>query len=716
MKEDFVSRLSNLLRQVETQDPQLAADLKREMEALSGRRAFGLNFERHIPETVELSDRPVRRGDKVRFLPERGEEQSSVDRGLWRVERIRRTDAGRVADMVRYQALGPEHQRASRAVDDLVVIAEFRDPIYPGLVSTSKVERGGDRPFHTVINAENFHALQVLLYTHGGKIDAIYIDPPYNSGARDWKYNNDYVDGDDAYRHSKWLAFMERRLLIAKRLLNPVKSVLIVTIDEKEYLRLGLLLEQLFTGCRIQMVSSVINPKGSPRRGEFSRAEEYLFFVYIGDVQVIQSADDMLHHEGAKRREVRWAGLRRNGANGRRSARPNLFYPIFFHESNGRLHSIGDSLPRNAKRTEVRPPTGTLAVFPVGDKGQEMTWGLQPQTLQAHHAKGYIRYGQLNTSRNQQVAIYYLPSGPIADIASGAIVVTGREKTGAAIVEYREARSLRPMTVWNRTSHSSSDHGASLLRSFVPNSSFPFPKSLYAVQDALRFFIKDNPAAIVLDFFGGSGTTLHAVLRLNHQDNGRRKCILVTNNEVSADEQARLREEGLRPGDPDWETLGICESLTKPRIVAAVTGRTPDGSPIEGEYKFIDEIPMAEGFEENVEFFTMTYEAPRPVAHNRAFEAIAPLLWLRAGSQGRRIEKARHDFDVAETYAVLFDLDASRDFLAAIAEVQSIRIAFVVTDDDRGFQMVCSELPARLEAVRLYESYLTNFTINTGRV
>ena len=467
-------------------------------------------------------------------------------------------------------------------------------------------------------------------------------------------------------------------------------------------------------GANGQMVP-VINPKGSPRRGEFSRAEEYLFFVYIGDAQVIQSADDMLHNEGGQRRKVRWAGLRRNGANGRRSARPNLFYPIFFRRSNGRLHSVGDSLPRNAKRTEVMPPRDTIAVFPVGDKGQEMTWGLQPQTLRAHHAKGYIKYGQLDTSRNQQVAIYYLPSGPIADIASDAIAVAGREATGALFVEYKEARSLRPMTVWNRASHSAGDHGASLLNSFIPNARFPFPKSLYAVEDALRFFIKDNPAAIVLDFFGGSGTTLHAVLRLNHQDNGWRKCILVTNNEVSADEQTGLREQGLRPGDQDWEVLGICESLTKPRVAAAVTGRTPDGSSIQGDYKFIDEFPMAEGFEENVEFFTMTYEAPRPVAHNRAFEAIAPLLWLRAGSQGRRIEKSRHDFDVADTYAVLFDLDASQDFLVAVAAAESVHIAFIVTDDDRGFQMVCGELPARVEAVRLYESYLTNFTINTGR-
>ena len=233
-----MSRLSNLLRQVEAQNPQLAADLKREMEALSGRRAFGLNFERHIPETVELPNRPVRRGDKVRFLPERAEKPSSADRRLWRVGGIRRTDEGHVADLLMgQQDPEAEHQTASRAVDDLVVVAEFRDPIYPGLVSTGKIERGGDRPFHTVINAENFHALQVLLYTHEGKVDAIYIDPPYNTGARDWKYNNNYVDNDDAYRHSKWLAMMERRLKLAKRLLNPAASALIVTVDEKEYLR-----------------------------------------------------------------------------------------------------------------------------------------------------------------------------------------------------------------------------------------------------------------------------------------------------------------------------------------------------------------------------------------------------------------------------------------------------------------------------------------------
>ena len=148
-----------------------------------------------------------------------------------------------------------------------------------------------------------------------------------------------------------------------------------------------------------------------------------------------------------------------------------------------------------------------------------------------------------------------------------------------------------------------------------------------------------------------------------------------------------------------------------------MTGLAPNGRvPDRRRVRVHRRVPRSRmGFAENVEFFTLTYEAPRPVAHNRGFEAIAPLLWLRAGSRGRRIEKARQDFDVADTYAVLFDLDTSRDFLAAVGAAESVRIAFIVTDDDRGFQMVCGELPARVESVRLYESYLTNFTINTGR-
>jgi adenine-specific DNA-methyltransferase len=190
----------------------------------------------------------------------------------------------------------------------------------------------------------------------------------------------------------------------------------------------------------------------------------------------------------------------------------------------------------------------------------------------------------------------------------------------------------------------------------------------------------------------------------------------VTNNEVAADEQAALRKAGLRPGDPDWEKWGICDYITKPRIAAAITGKMPNKQDIEGDYKFTDEFPMAEGFEENVEFFTLTYETPVSVSHNHAFARIAPLMWMRAGSEGRRIDSLpAQGWEVADTYAILTDLDRAAPFCTAVEAKDTIRIAYVVTDDDRRFQSVARRLPAVVEPVRLYESYLTNFRFSMGR-
>ena len=713
-----MSRLSNLLRHVEALDPQLGQDLRREVDALSGRRAFGLNFERHIPETVELPNRTVRRGDKVRFLPERGKRPNSVDGRVWRVEQIVRTHKQPVASLVRRDSPSSERQTASRAVHDLVVVAEFRDPIYPGLRSTGKIERGGDRPFHAVINAENFHALEVLLYTHEGKVDAIYIDPPYNTGARDWKYNNDYVDSEDAYRHSKWLAMIERRLKLARRLLNPDNSVLIVTIDEKEYLRLGLLLDQFFPTSpttRIQMVSTNVNPAAVARGGAFGRSDEYVFFVMIGAAapQRLTLSRDWVSSRGRTHTgNVRWDLLRRSGPGAQRSDSPGCFYPIYVDPETSRVARVGAPLPDGVNQAE--PIAQLTAVLPIRKDQTEGRWQWTPETLQQRMKQGRVRVGG---NANRGYVIYVLKDGEYAKIRRGEFRESGRAPDGSLIVQDSDTNHVVaiPGSQWRIPSHDSTQYGTRLLSQFLPRRKFPFPKSLYAVEDALRFFVKDNRDAVILDFFAGSGTTAHAVMRLNREDAGRRTCILVTNNEVSANERASLQRRGLRPGDDDWESHGICEYFTKPRLIAAVTGTTPDGSPIRGHYKFTDEFPMAHGLEENLEFFSMTYEAPRPLAHNRAFDAIAPLLWLKAGSHGSRIEAAVQDFEVADTYAVLFDLDASSAFLAAVTEAESIRMAFIVTDDDRGFQSVCGELPARVEAVRLYESYLTNFTINTGR-
>jgi adenine-specific DNA-methyltransferase len=205
-------------------------------------------------------------------------------------------------------------------------------------------------------------------------------------------------------------------------------------------------------------------------------------------------------------------------------------------------------------------------------------------------------------------------------------------------------------------------------------------------------------------------------MRLNHHDGGRRQCISITNNEVNAEEQLARRRSGLRPGDASWEKWGICDYITNPRIAAAITGRTPDGEEIKGDYKFTDEFPMAQGFEENAEFFTLTYEIPVSVNHNRAFARIAPLLWMRAGSEGRRIDKPpAQGWEVADTYGLLTDLDRAAPFCKAVETTGGIRIAYIVTDDDRRFQSVARRLPDAVEPVRLYEAYLTNFRFSMGR-
>ena len=709
-----MSRLTDLIAQAKAKDAEFGRELEREFKVLSARRSFGLNFERHRPESVELPGRPVRKGDKVRVLPPRGETKKG-DQRLWKVLGFERKDGMRLARLELIGAADP--QNTSVAVEDLIVVAEFRDYIYPGLVTTGKAERGRDKPFHTVINGENFHVLEALTFTHRGKIDAIYIDPPYNSGAKDWKYNNDYVEADDLYRHSKWLAFMERRLKIARELLKPSRSVLIVTIDEKEFLRLGVLIEQTFPEAKVQMITTVISPSGAARNREFTRVNEFIFVAMIGDAAPIKTPDDMLFTDkktDTQNRSPIWNALRRLGAGPRREDSPSKFYPVLVDSKTGRVVGSDAPLPKGHTRGDYASAEGIDAVWPTLTDGNDGRWELKRQSFEERLRDGHIRANKTSDGWS----IQYLRNAQIERLASGEILSNGVNKLGYQDLDYNPEmkRALYAKTVWNKASHDARTYGSWILRELVPGRKFPFPKALYAVEDVLRFFVQENPNAVVLDFFSGSGTTSHAVMRLNRQDDGRRCCISITNNEVAAEEQALLRKQGLRPGDIEWEKWGICDYITKPRIQAAITGKTPEGKVIRGDYKFTDEFPMAEGFEENAEFFTLTYETPVTVSHNRAFARIAPLLWMRAGSEGKRIDAVPADgWEVADTYGLLTDLDKAAPFCKAVEATDSIRIAYIVTDDERRFQSVTRQLPDAVEPVRLYESYLTNFRFSMGR-
>jgi adenine-specific DNA-methyltransferase len=736
-----VSRLTDLIAKAKAKDPQLGTDMEREFRALSSRLSFGLNFERHRPEAVELPQRPVRRGDKVRVLPPRGS-TAKGDQRLWMVKKIVKDADRKRAELER---LDDSAEQRTAPVDDLVVVAEFRDTIYPGLVSTGKVSRGDDKPWHTVINGENYHVLKALTWTHRGKVDAIYIDPPYNTGAKDWKYNNDYVEGDDLYRHSKWLAMMERRLLLAKELLNPADSVLIVTIDEREYLRLGMLLQQTFPEANMQMISTLINSKGTGRANEFRRVDEYIYFLWFGAAKLgrlgnsvsptlesenssegddLDDESDDQDNESSESlaEEVRigldWQTFRRRDLASRRGTKkggPRQFYPIYVNVETGSIEAVGEPLPHNMPRSNAPERQGCVAVFPIRKDGVEMNWSAIGPTFVKRWKDGYARAGKATPDQPQKYIIQYLKAGSIKDIEEGRAIIKGRNPDGSVVAEYPEAISKTPTTQWAFKSHNAEHYGTGMISSLIPDRTFPFPKSLHAVEDSLRIFIAEKPNALILDFFSGSGTTAHAVMRLNKQDGGKRQCLSVTNNEVSANEQRALREQGMRPGDTEWEQWGICDYITKPRVQAAITGKTPDGQPIKGDYKFTDEFPMADGFEANAEFYTLTYETPVGVSHQTAFARIAPLLWLRAGSVGRRIEKLpATGWEVADAYGLLVELDNAAEFLNATRKAKTLRIAYIVTDDERRFQALARRLPERVEAIRLYESYLTNFAFANG--
>lgn len=703
------NELRSLLARVEDNDPDTAKELRRHIDALQSRRQFGLNFERHTPESVALNGRPISIGDKVRFLPPRGRTEVE-SKANWIVTTISGPKNKRTATL-----LDPRSKEEStRALEDLVFVADFRDPIYPGLVSTGKVERNDDKPFHTVINAENYHALEAMLFTYQGAVDCIYIDPPYNTRANDWKYNNDYVDPSDSYSHSKWLAFMERRLKLAKKLLNPRDSVLIVTIDEKEYLRLGLLLEQVYPGARIQMVSIAISPSGASRDGAFRRSDEYAFFVKFGEAApvALDLGPEWQGSKGTSTKKIRWNGLMRSGTDAGREDRDGMFYPILIDDETGEFHSVGEAIAPSVARASAQVPASTVAIWPIRRDGSEGRWQVGATTARLLRSKGYLRIGRF---KGEDTAISYLKAGEQRKAEGGVFGAMWMSDAGHIEVESGSDSSARiPTTQWTLTAHSAADHGSTLLRKFLPGVAFPFPKSLYAVEDTLRFFVKDKPDALILDFFAGSGTTAHAVMRLNKQDDGRRRSVSVTNNEVN-DKETALLEADLRPGDAEWDSQGICERVTKPRINAAVTGLTPSGALIPESYGFTDVFPMSEGFDENVEFFTLTYENPAMIELDLGFERIAPLLWMRAGAEGRRIDERSDTYDVADTYAVLFNVDASRSFLTAVDKVERLRIAYIVTDDETQYQAVASQLPESVESVRLYESYLRTFQINTGK-
>lgn len=606
--------LDELVTQIE--NPDLRARIAAEVEKLAKQKKFGLVFEEHLPECTPLWDIPVKAGRKAAL-------KTGHVNDFYTVLKIE--------DGVATCLNKDKSATAEFPVEELVCVAEFGEPIYPYLKPIDTVCNAPDSDlWHTLIEADNYHALQLLEYLYAGKVDCIYIDPPYNTGARDWKYNNDYVDNNDQYRHSKWLSMMQKRLKIAKKLLNPNDSVLIVTIDEKEYLHLGCLLEEMFPEANMQMISSVINPYGTQRLNEFSRNDEYIFFLMFG-----RSQPAGIVNEDAPEQSY-WKTFRRGDLASRRGQPKGgkaQFYPIYVDDLTRKIVSIGDPIAHEVDRHTVQGMPGCTTVFPLRDDGTEMNWCVRPEAARTLLEKGYIKAGTANYKTQQIYPILYLRSGTIDDIDSGKLVIDGYADDNSIIAHYVQQKEQMPQTNWHFKEHSARDYGSNLIRDIFKDKRFTFPKSLYAVKDCLFLFVKNKPNALIVDFFAGSGTTMHAVNLLNAEDGGHRRCIMVTNNEVSDAEAKEMSRRGLKPGDEEWEKLGIARYVTWPRTVCSIEGHDVNGNPLKGNYIGSD-IPMADGFKANAAFFKLGFLDKNAVALGRQFKEMLPTLWMKAGAHG----------------------------------------------------------------------------------
>ena len=583
-----MSAIHDLIAQIS--DPRLRERLTTEWAKASQDKKFGLVFEDHLPELLPLYKAKPRRGDLVCL-------RQGPLKEVWQVRTVR---DGMATCLKPQDETNPAEsvQSASEPVtfnvDELLVVRQFGEPIFPALVPVDAVANGSaDAPWHTLIEADNYHALQLLDYLYAGKVDCIYIDPPYNTGARDWKYNNDYVDGNDAWRHSKWLAFMEKRLKLAKRLLKPDTGVLIVTIDEHEVHHLGMLLEREYPEAYRQLVTIVITARGVAKQG-LARVEEYAHYVYMGSAAATSTTDDLLSTDAQTKRKTPWASLLRRGTNAAPFNRPGLVYPILLNPDTGDIIGVGETVEAMIARGDFTrqqansfdPPRTKSEAWPIRSDGSLGTWQVKPSKLLELKEKGFAKIGRFDESRTSW-SVNYLKRGPLSEITRGELLITGYEwEGGPAILEYADQSdsAKRAKTVWHRTLHDAGTYGSGIIRSILGNRAFEFPKSLYAVKDTLLTIIGNNVSALVVDFFAGSGTTLHAVNLLNAADNGQRRCILVTNNEVSAEEAENLRNQGSQPGNEDWEAQGICRSVTWPRSKFTVLGQRDDGTSLTGDY------------------------------------------------------------------------------------------------------------------------------------
>ncbi len=689
-----MSVIDDLVAQI--QDNTLKDRITNEVAKLESRKKYGLVFEEHIPECTPLYGFPIRKGASVAV-------KKGYIQDLYTVTDIQ----GDLISCVQRETL--EQREFNRK--EIVAVAEFGEPIYPYLKPVNMVSNAPDSSlWHILIEAENYHALQLLEYLYSGKVDCIYIDPPYNTGSRDWKYNNDYVDGNDMYRHSKWLSMMSKRLKIAKRLLKS-DGVMIVAIDDNELNTLGMLLQDLFSEYDIFCVTIVHNPNGNQGQN-FGRTNEYAYFITPHGRQVLSLEDRTDNPDIRPLRDVSGNSNMRTDAN-------NCFYPIYIKDN--KIIGFGDVCDDSYHpgAANILRNDGTIEVYPIDAKDNERKWVFARQTVESIKDELYVEW---NKSRS------------IYDII-------------------RCKNNFTYKTVWDKKSLNANSYGSKLINSIFGDKRFEYPKSVYAVYECIKAVCKDRKNALVLDFFAGSGTTLQSVNLLNAEDGGSRQCIMVTNNEVSEKEAKTLTAQGFKPGDEQWEKYGIARYVAWPRTVCSILGCDIYGKPLDGDYGVdvdayevdysaivvspttgkpvkrksykktshqlypaLAGMKKSDGFKTNAIFFKLGFLDKITVALGRQFRELLPVIWMKAGAVGQcpvlQAGKLPHMLIYPENhFAVLLDEAGFADFAAELRARNDIDVVFIVTDSEQAYRSMISGL-CNVETYQLYRDYLDNFRIN----
>ena len=392
-------------------------------------------------------------------------------------------------------------------------------------VTEKEIKLNNDEKFNFLLEGDNLHSLYILEKTHKGKIDFIYIDPPYNTGNKDFIYNDEYINNDDGYKHSKWLSFMNNRLKIAHNLLSD-SGVIFISIDDNEQAQLKLLCDEIFGdhNC-IGILPTIMNLKGNQDQFGFAGTHEYTL-VYARDIFKCELGQFDIDEEEIEKEWLiddigyykKGANLKSTGVNAPREKRPNLYFPIYVLDET----PCGMKNENQKYRLEwsLEPKDGFLPIYPITN-GKEMSWRWSKNKFKSE------AYNVIITSDGKDGISFYKKQRP----------------------SIGEIPTKKPKSFFYKPEYSSGNGTNQIVRIFG-SKVFNNPKPVDLIKDFIRIGLK-NKKGVVLDFFAGSGTTAQAVLELNKEDNGKRNFILCTNNENK-----------------------ICENITYERIKTIITGKT----------------------------------------------------------------------------------------------------------------------------------------------